>query len=158
MRIYGNFIIIFVLKYSYNVLMIFLKYDRKAYPEIVVYGNLSSTEEISQKDEEQPRCSFCWKRQYLLRSCSSLLKKFAMDKAILPIADSICLVTRTRGSTCTNRTLRTGGWLTDLNMGTQPLEDHVRPLPSYSNSLGNEVSRLVAGCHFSGTTIIVTGG
>lgn len=44
-----------------------------------------------------------------------------MDKAILPIADSICLVTRTRGSTCTNRTLRIGGWLTDFNTGGEAL-------------------------------------
>ena len=34
------------------------------------------------------------------------------------------------------------------------LEDRVRPLPSYSNSLGNEMSRLVAGCHFSEAIIL----
>ena len=70
-----------------------------------------------------------------------------MDKAILPIADSICLVTRTHGSTCTNRTLRIGGWLTDSITGMKPLEKRVRPLPFYSNSLGNEMSRLVVGYH-----------
>ena len=41
-------------------------------------------------------------------------KKIAMDEAILPIADSFCLVPRTHGSACTNRTLRIGGWLTDF--------------------------------------------
>ena len=42
----------------------------------------------------------------------------------LPIADSICLLTRTHPSdvsTCTNRTLRIGGWLTDLIAGVKAL-------------------------------------
>jgi hypothetical protein len=80
-------------------------------------------------------------------------KNLQWTKAILPIADSICLMTRTRGSTCTNRTLRTGGWLTDFTTGAKPLGMEVRPLPSYSNSLGNEMSRLVAGCHISEASI-----
>ena len=37
------------------------------------------TSQLRRKDEARPRCSFCWKHQYLLRSCSSLLKEFAMD-------------------------------------------------------------------------------
>jgi len=45
------------------------------------------------------------------------VNRFTMDKVIFPIADSIYLLTRTLrfpgGSTCTNRTLRMRGWLTD---------------------------------------------
>lgn len=67
-------------------------------------------------------------------------KNLQWTEPSLPIADSICLLTRTRGSTCTNRTLQTGRWLTDLFTGTKPLEDLVRPLHSHSNSLGNEMS------------------
>ena len=79
------------------------------------------------------------------RSYLSLLKRICNGlKPSLPIADSICLVTRTHSSTCTNRTLRIGGWLTDLSTGAKPLEEQVRPLPSYSNRLGNETPRLVA--------------
>ena len=55
-------------------------------------------EPLHQKDGVLLRCSFCWKHQYLLRSCSTLLKSICNGRRpSFPIADSICLLTRTLG-------------------------------------------------------------
>lgn len=69
-----------------------------------------------------------------------------------PIADSICLVTRTlrcflnRGSTCTDRTLRMREWLTDFRSDVIALGGFCHPCFSHSSSLGNKIQlRLAVG-------------
>jgi len=61
-----------------------------------------------------------------------------------PIADSICLLTRTLrfpgGSTCTNRTLRMRGWLTDLRRTFMSLRQSVRPLLPHSTALARDAA------------------
>lgn len=101
-----------------------------------------------QKDEVRPRCFFCRKRQCLLRSCSSLLKEFAMDRAIFTHC-RFYLFGDTNTRFYLHKSNAANRRMTDLTTGTKPLEERVRPLPSYSNNLSNEMSRLVAGCHFS---------
>ena len=52
----------------------------------------------------------------------------------LPIADSICLLTRdhlNRFSTCIKRTLSMEGWLVNFQASDELLEHSTRPLPSH---------------------------
>ena len=62
------------------------------------------------------------------------------------------------GSTCTNRTLRTGGWLTDFETDVYVLGGIGQTITSPFYSLGNEMSPAYGWLPYLRDKFIVTGG